>query len=331
MKMDKFSQSKLKTFRRCPKQYHYKYVDRLRSRRSTPKPSFGTLFHTLIAGYHIARGVSVGSLRSKPEISIRGVTDKVESCLSIPAVSYEDIIDLVIPVYKQVFFDNLWPDVVEEFNETYDGDFIGQCVSVFRAFIEQAPHTHVDNPVYVEYPISNELFEGVVDLVYETPEGFVQRDYKTSNGYLSISYDEAVTNVQHILYSTMLPVDIIRSEYLYISTKLPGKEPRTNKDGSLSAASRQPWFSSKADIDPELQCRVNDEKFWYLHEVPITEQLQHNLIADAHATIEDIGNKRSPRTLTYSCKFDCPYTELCTQELLGYDTTLLRREKYVEG
>lgn len=327
--MAKFSQSKLKTYRRCPKQYEYKYIEQLRSVRQVPKPSFGTLFHTLVAAWHIAQGVKEGSLKSKPEIGIRGVTDTVDMTLTIPAVSHEDILDLVLPAYRSVFFDNLWPDIAEEFNAEYGGDFVGHCGNVFKAFVENAPPMlHPQKPVYVEHTIENDTFEGIVDLVYESSTGFVQRDYKTSNGYLSVSYDEVATNIQHVLYSTMLPQDIVRSEYLYISTKLPNQEPRRNKNGELSAASRQPWFASSIEVESELQCRVDDEKFWFLQEVPITEQLQANLLNDAYSTIGDIARGSTARTLTYSCMFDCPYKELCTQELFGYDTTLLRKEKY---
>lgn len=343
--MSSYSQSGVKAFKRCPLKYRYRYVDNIIPKKKAVKPSFGTLFHNIAAAMHIWDGLKRKSLKSPPVVALRDSQEQKHLVVIDAASPLTSVIERVVDRYKEVFWDKLWGDIQEEFDAEYEDDFLAHASNLAWEWHKEM----LDGvtPVYVEHKVNRGQFSGVIDLVYEHLDGhygLVQRDYKTVNAYLDENRkNSSATDIQHIIYGLLLPEAIGMYEYVYVSTNMPTIMPRRIKSGKLAAKpgffnlrTFENWVVQEQPEPEEMQAVkkgfVDDKRFFDVVSTQVTSDLRWNTVGDVLATLNHIAHSEKmgdwTRTLMQSCSWDCSYRSLCTNDLYGYDTSLLKKDYY---
>ena len=329
-----FNQSRIKMFRRCQRQYSFRYDTAAQmgldpSKEMIPKKKKvqlyrGTWLHALLEEHH----------RDWAGISERG---------------WEEVHDSFIAEYDGLFEE-------EKFEL---GDLPSECERIFRGYLRfwkadyerySVATLHNGDPAIefvVEIPLDrwgiDEPFKGRVDLLVEDSEygGIWIWDHKTVKTIPDS--DERMMSPQNVMYVwalRKLGYDVRGFIYNYGRTKPPAV-PRILKKGTLSMAQRmdtdywtylhaikelhgEMWKEYAQSVyRDKLLALKGREALWYRRErIPVEPEKIKRGLTEFLITIKDIqrrNTKSPPRAYFYNCKFGCEYHELCVAEFAGLD------------
>ena len=328
-----FNQSRVKMFRRCQKQYSYRYdmaailgLDPTKEMvpKKKKKPLYrGTWMHALLEAH---RRTWAGVEGPGWEMVHEELSDQ---------------------------FDQLFEEEKEEL-----GDLPNECYRLFRGYLrfwgeteEQYSVAEIDGKpaieLVVEVPLTKwgieDPFKGRIDCVVEDQEygGLWIWDEKWVKSVPSA--DERMMSPQNVMYVWALRkkgLDLRGFVYNYGRTKPPAI-PRTLKAGTLSMAQRMDtdyytYLQAIKDLHgkmwKEYAKRVYRDKLltlkgrealWYRRErIPVEPHKIREGLAEFLTTVKDIERrslKHPPRSYFYSCKFGCEYHDLCCAEFAGLD------------
>jgi hypothetical protein len=299
----KISNSKANTWRRCPKKYEYKYVQRLRRKQKALPLEKGTWMHELLQTFYDA-----GDWRK----THKRLTKKFYRL-------FED---------ERQMLGNL-PDECERIMRAY-----------LRQYEEEDGHLRIVDTELNEYvTLPNGLrIQIIVDLVYEDDMGLWAMDHKFRGQFAdpeSMRLDPQLT-----LYYWGLEVlgyPCVGTVYNEVLTKPPVIPKLTAKTGRLEK--RKNIFTDQytyAKTVKEHGFSLSDytdilrviglsqkDRFFKRTYMPRDKHMVRNVMRDLNDTAVEImraeRDGRFPRSFDKSCKFSCEFKDLCLTQFHGGD------------
>lgn len=347
--MPGMNQSRIKMFRRCQKQYSFRYdyaqrffevspTDEMVPKRAKVQLRRGTWLHALQQAHNLEWAAASGF--------------KIKDL-----VGWEDVHASFVAEYDQLF---------DEEKEEY-GDLPFECERLFRGYLrfwrDEAEQYRVarlhDNSPAIEFLVEHRLpkiprefpFKGRLDLMVEDQEygGLWIRDAKWVKSIPDD--DERMMSPQNCMYvwaSRRMGYDVRGFIYDYGRTKAP-TIPRTLKRGVLSTAQRMDtdyytylqaikelhgahWKDYATTVYREKLIALKQRNIlWYRRErIPVEDHKIKQALIEFIVSVRDIQrrSKHSPRTYTYNCRWGCEYHSLCTAEFAGLDIEPLVEADY---
>jgi hypothetical protein len=315
--------SKVKSYRRCPRQYDYKYNQNLQRKRPAPPLIRGTIIHEML------------DARARIAMKIKG--DKQIKNPDAIIVDYEKKYGLLF----------------REEREIYGDDFIGDIKRIMRGY----ERTYLDDDFKfeaseeeVETELTKDIiFKGHLDkrLVDARGRRWIM-DHKT---HKSIPDEEArFADYQILLYLWAYNREAGPKQgadgiiWDYLRTK-PPTVPEQLKNGQLTQ--RANLDSDYATYVGELRRLKLDSKPYqlYLEElkkrsakkfflrVPLPappDKMVEQVVSDFKFTSIEMSKAQIfPRSMTKDCSW-CEYYRLCMSELRGLDASFVRKTDYEE-
>lgn len=326
-----FTHSMMTTMRRCPQQFAYKYVERLKPRRVSAPLKRGTWLHALLEAHY------------------RG--DDWEAVHAAHSAAYGELMD----EEKDALGD--LPSECERIMRSYLWHW------------REGPYRREDDPrwrvVDVEMMVQVELPDGReyrarIDLLAEDEHGLVVVDHKSHKTLPDLSY--RLADSQGLLYLwalRKLGYPVKRFMWNYLRTKAPTK-PQMIKDGSrLSARQIETDYPTARRAVEEYGLSVKDRTinrwlvglqrqrwnpgtiqtspFFRRETVERTDDQLERMAASAIHT----GNRALEypwewpqlveRNTSRDCRFRCSYTRLCETEIFGGNSDNVRRLDFTVG
>jgi hypothetical protein len=340
--MPGMNQSRIKQFRRCQKQYSFRYDygddgTELVPKRHKVQLHRGTWLHALQAAHNLEWARDSG-FRIKYE-------------------PWQDVHAQFAEEYEGMF---------DEEKEEY-GDLPTECWRLFKSYLrfwrEEADQYNVaalcnGKPAIefvVEYPLPKVgrgfPFKGRIDLMVEDMEygGLWIRDAKWVR---TIPDDDdrmmSPQNAMYVWAARKRKYDVRGFIYDYGRTKAP-VVPRQLKRGVLSTAKRmdtdyytylwaikqlhgEMWKDyAKAVYREKLLELKGREVLWFRRErIPVEEHKIKQTLLEFVVSVRDIQRRSrfAPRSYTYNCRWGCEYHPLCVAEYAGLDIDGLIKQDY---
>lgn len=310
--MFKVSQSKIKTYRRCHKQYRYKYIDKIMKKVKSKPLVLGTIVHEALEAFLLGKDI---------EPVFKAHEKKFNKLFS--EEGYED----VIPLSRTM---------VDMYIHRYKND------KEYNRF----------KPVHVEAEFSvplieGVLFEGKIDGIVEDHKG---RHWVLEHKTYAKETSEAqrMSDIQVASYSWameqagMVPPSGVIWDYL--RKKAPAL-PEPLKKGGLSKSqgidtTYDIYLKAIEDngLDPKdyeevlERLKAQKDKFQYRITLPFSQKATDIIVTDLKSTateIKHLGHILQDRNLTKDCSW-CDYFSLCQGEMRGHDTDFIIKQQYTE-
>jgi hypothetical protein len=306
----KISNSKGKTYRRCPKKYDYKYVQGLRSKRRSIPMEKGSWCHELLEVFY-----NGGDWRKAHK----------KKCKQFKRLFEEE----------RAMLGDL-PTECARIMEAY-----------FRQYEEEDLNLRIVDTELNEYiTLPNGLrVQVVIDLVYEDQMGLWAMDHKFRGRFedpMNMRLDPQLTIYDWA--AELLGYPLVGVVYNEVLTKPPTIPRLTAKTGKLekrsnlftdthtyAAAVRAHGFdlSDYSDILKVLASRQQD-RFFRRTYLPKDPAMVRNAMGELNWTAQEMMEAerlgRFPRTFDRSCKTSCEFMELCLTQYSGGDgSTSIKR------
>jgi PD-(D/E)XK nuclease superfamily len=350
-----FNQSRIKMFRRCQRQYSFRYdswkqwgeIPRTEMVPKTPKKALykGTWLHALQEAHHRAWAVDSG----------------FDPALVYPNGEIE-----------------LWTEVHARFREEYDGlfeeekeelgDLPGECFRLFRAYLRRwkddrdryrVASLHDGAPA-IEFIVTARLpggitqapFKGRIDLVVEDLEYGGLWDWDAKWVRTVPIADERMMSPQAPMYTWAMRengYDLRGFVFNYGRSKAP-VIPRILRDGTITLRQRldtdyatyltlikeqhgSAWreWATTYYIDKLRDLKGREKLYFDRQRIPVEPERVERALDEFLATIADIKSRNKvapPRSYFYNCKFGCEYHDLCVGEFTGLDIEPLVKAKF---
>jgi len=355
-KVINYNQSRVKQFRRCQKQYAFRY--------DYPELFGGTAGQEMVPVQKklpLYRGSWMHALQEGLHYQWAGVKKfKIQFGEGRSAIKIKG---------------KTWEDVHEALTEQFDGmfeeeqDLLGplpsECERLFRAYLrywkeDEAKYkvAVIDGQPAIEYIMSCRLpnvrganFKGKLDLLVEDIEygGLWNWDAKWVKTVPAP--DERMMSPQATQYVWALReegLDIRGFVYNYGRTKPPA-EPQVLVRGTLSlrknmdtdiatyvAAMKRLHGKEWKKFIPYYRTKLNElkgrEALWFRRErIPVEPERIERGLLEYEATVRNIqarDKEDTPRSYFYNCKFSCDYHDVCCAEFQGLDISPLVKANY---
>jgi len=299
-----YSQSKIKTWRRCHKQYRYKYDQGLTRRQAPAALARGVTFHEMLDAHVLGKDWKVP--------------------LEAYRKSYQDMYDEERESYPS-------PEELESLFLRYQDKYRNDP-------LDYQGRTEIE--IQVEH--RGLTFKGIIDKLPKDREGRVWVcDHKTHK--VLPDEDARFSDIQTVLYYWALRETGETADGVlwdYIRTK-PPTVPEILKSGGLSKrANIDTDYDTymKAIVDNKLNPddytdilnKVKENVFFKRIYLPKpNEQLIQSVVSDFFDTAEEIQNSSSSvRNLMKDCKM-CSYYQLCSAEVRGLDSDFIKKQLFV--
>lgn len=304
----RLSNSKAGTWRRCPKQFHFRYVRGLRSRRKALPLERGTWLHALMEAYYDPRD---------DQPSWREVHKERSKAF-------------------HVLFDEEKEDL---------GDLPTEVMRIFTSYLQRYGKqdkrwTVIDTELDEIITLPNGLrFQVIIDLIVEEPDGGMWIiDHKTVGRFMDADFmllDAQLARyfwaAEHMGYGPLR--GIIFNEVI---TK-PPTLPKLLQDGTLEKRANiscdvytyyREIQRHGLDLEPHrafLQKLKAQEDRWFRRtRLPKDNPLTDRLMEELYMTARDIERAAStgeyPRSVSKDCTFGCEFKTACQVELMGGDS-----------
>ncbi len=303
------SQSKIKTWRQCRMQYHYKYILKL-TRKHKPYPFMrGSILHNMLEAHY------KGQDAWKP---YREACKRYEKLFRIEREEYGDLpkdlkvlMDGYFAFYKK---DELTPLEIEK---------------EFRVKL-----------------VGNIFLCGKIDMIARAQKLKWMTEHKCHNTIPSGSL-VPYTNLQSNSYvwayekETGKALDGICWNYLWGK---PATKPKLLKNGVMSTRKttltwpmfRQALIDAKLEPTDYLKVKQelagNEANFYQRKFIPIDKKLTENILEDTKATaleIEKLAGKDKTRNIGFHCD-KCEYRKPCEAQLRGLDYNYILKADFIE-
>lgn len=352
------NQSRVKMFRRCQKQYSFRYdypalYGGTKNQEMVPKrkklPLYrGTWMHALQQALH-------QEWAGNKEFSV----------------------EIGKNIYDVSSWQEMHEDLCEEFDAMFEeekedlGELDEECERLFRSYlrfwredVDRYDIAIIDDKPAIELIVSMEVpgmkgirFKGMIDLVVEDLEygGLWIWDAKWVKTIPAP--DERMMSPQALLYVWTLRqmgYDIRGFVFNYGRTKppaIPYVLQRSSKNGpagsvtvrkkldtdlrtyvqAIKDAHGKDWKKWLSYYKPKIDELRGREGLWFRRErIPTEPERVETALAEYITTARDILRRAetAPRTYTYECKFQCEYHDLCVSEFTGLDISPLVKANF---
>ncbi len=309
--MAEVSHSKIKTARRCWKMFDYRYRQRIK-KKAPPLP--------------LIRGSMLGEM-----LNARALGTDAERILK----KYEK-------EYGKLF---------REEKEMY-GDIIGDVRAIFRNYdnhYENEKLEYIGIEVEVRVPLTPEIeFIGFIDKVVKDKNRQIwNMDHKSHKSIPS--EDNRYADLQQLFYVWAYNKTVKPREQMsgiiwdYLRTK-PPTIPESLKAGGLTKRKdldstyevylteiKRLKLDPKDYAEPLERLKKGPNQFFQRVKLPESNgSMVTTVVNDLIDTAKSIqGNTLTTRNMTWDCP-QCEFFELCQTELRGYDSSFIRKTKYVK-
>lgn len=305
----RLSNSKAGTWRRCPKQFHYKYVMGLRSKRKSLPLERGSWIHALMEAYYDPSPYSKDWRQVHKE-------------------------------WSRDFY-NLFEDEREEL-----GDLPIEVMRIFTSYLnrygkEDARWNVVDVEMDEIITLPNGLrFQVIIDLIVEEPDGGLWIiDHKTVGRFMDADF---------MLLDAQLARYFWAAEYMgyrplrgiifnEVITKAPTL-PKMLQDGTLEKRANiscdvytyyREMKRHGLELEPHRnflrKLKAQEDRWFRRTPLPKDAPLTKRLMEELYMTAREIENAEVtgsyPRSPRKECTFDCEFKTACQVELMGGDSS----------
>lgn len=310
----RLSNSKVKTWRRCPKKYKYKYVDKLQPKTKSLPLERGTWLHSMLQYHYDGMGWKT--------------------------------------VWKRLArdFNNLFEEEREMLGDL-PGETKRIMQSYLRHWqLEDQGITVVDSELDEIVTLPNGIdFNFIIDLIVEDDDGGLWLwDHKTVKDFMDADFhllDAQLTRyywcAEHMGYTPLRGV-----VFNELRTK-PPTIPQLLVRGGLSVAKSidtdlYTYYREirRHDLDPAdyseiLQRLAAQNDKWFRRtripkDPPVTKALMEELVYSAREIRRAERRGEFPRTPEKSCKWDCEFKDLCVTELHGGNVNPIIKMNFTE-
>lgn len=309
----RLSNSKVKTYRRCPKQYEYRYVHRLKPKRHAVALKRGDWLHQLLMTHYDG-----------------------EDWLTRHSTLERDF-------YK------LFEEEREEYGDL-PGECMRIFTSYLMNYKMQDSNLHVvDSELneVVHLPNGDE-FNFIVDLVIEEPDGGLWLwDHKTVKNFMPADFmllDAQLARyfwaaekmgykpIRGVMFNELITVPPTLPKFLEASGRL---EMRANIKCDLYSYYRE---IKRLGLDTQPYVKflkrlaTQNERWFRRTRLPKDRALVKTQISEMMMTAREMKSaerlSQFPRSPMKSCTWDCDFLDLCALQLQGGDITDLLRLRY---
>ena len=311
--MFKVNQSKVKTYLRCRQAYHFKYVEGLRSKRTSRPLAFGTLMHEMIEDYVSGKD---------PLLRLKKIDPKRLSMFQSERDKYGDILSAA-------------RDIMTEYMIHYEDDGINY-IKYKGSFAEHLFEMQLTKKI---------IFKGKIDTLCETGNGLRWLvEHKTFNQMPS--EDQRWRNIQSAVYLhasdhlKIKPLDGIMWDYIW--SKEPSK-PQELKDGSTSLKKLNTLPTTVINTlkergqhkKPQYRnlikaAEANVSKYFKRIHTTRKSKVMKKVIDDFVETAEEMAvmhGKSKVKTIDRHCDW-CEFEGLCRADLQGHDVEFLKKKDF---
>lgn len=309
----RLSNSKLKTWRRCPRKYAFKYIEDIRPKSTALPLKRGTWIHECLQYHYDGEGWLKAHQR---------LTQDFYKLFEEEREEYGDL-----------------PNEVERIMRSY--------ISHYKR--EDAKWVVVDSELDEIIPMpgySDLSFNFIIDLIVEDDMGLWLVDHKTVKSFMDSDFMLLDAQLARYFwaaeYMGYTPLQgVIFNE---IRTKAPAV-PELLKKGGLSQRAnmdtdlRTYYMEIKRHgLDPADYAKTlrrlasMGQRFFRRTKLPkdksLTERLMEELVMGANEIHEAEKYQAFPRSPDKGCVWDCEYKDLCVTELMGGDIQPLVKMNY---
>lgn len=316
-----FNQSRLKTFDRCPKQYDYKYNQLLQPKQHERPLFLGSWIHACLETHYRDGDWKIGhqiyvnqwnKLFEEEQLALRQKGKRL-----LPPLP--EVVERIMKSYLWYWREDGWkPKYIE-------------------TVLEVPTPLKIDGRVFV--------FKGRLDLVIEDDDGLLWLvDHKSASTIPQPTAFHAM-DPQLMLYpwaaEKQMGIQLAGIIYNYVGSK-PPSVPKINRNGTISKRKVKTDYPTllrflkqndfdPADFKPVLKQLYRKSEFLRRYRMPRERVVTREILLDTLSKIKRIDEtKRFTRTITRDC-VRCPYMDICRAELNGFNTELMRKERYDIG
>ncbi len=322
--------SMVKTFRRCPKQAEYKYVQRLKAKRQGGPLKRGVWMHELLEDHHGGQPWRIrhGQLSAK----------------------FNEMFD-----EEKEYYGDL-PDIIGKMMEAYEWHYAKDDLVVHETEVT----------LEAELP-DGTIYRAKVDAIVENKFGIWLLDHKTHGRIPDLGF--RLLDAQNALYlwvAMKMGIPVKGFIWNYIKWQLPAvpklayegkKNQRLSKvlgDTDFPTYTRalraikaaHPEFKiTKEMLEKQAylkavqfnpESNTQSSPFFVRSVLDMDKKMVMQVVREAYRTSQtmheyDFDSAAVERSPDRSCSFMCDYRELCQAELMGGNTRLLRRTLYNIG
>lgn len=321
--MPHVNQSRIKSYRRCPKQFEYKYIEGIQPKRPAPPLLRGHIIHEML-------DARVQRFFKAPQ--------------AVPMRTPKMILEEYAKKYKTLF--------IEE-QERYGETFIDDIRRIFEGYVrtyEDEKLTYLGSEEFVGTDIAADLrFVGTIDRRVADPSG--RHWLMESKSHKSIPGEEnRFSDLQTVFYiwawnreNPTRPLSGVIWDYL--RTKPPRIPEVLKSTGQLSQAQNidTDYFTYVSEVrrlqlNPSIYTdflnslkQRSKDRFYLRVKLPApSNTMVETVVADMRATAVTLNTlKVFPRNMTKDCSF-CEYYRLCHAEVRGLDSAFVRKADYEE-
>lgn len=316
------SHSQVKTYRRCPKQWAYKYLERLERKDRKQAPYLGNWLHRCLETYYAQGDWRIGHKEYLEQWN--SLFDEEREALSEKAGPLPKVVRRIIKSYLWYWKHDGWKVLAAEYEfETPVGSFTVNGVKVI---------VHAN---------------GKVDLVIEDEETGLRWvvDHK-STGTIPDQGAFHAMDPQLLIYPEGVREEfgeVAGVVYNYMRSRPASIPQLTKKTGQISRrkiVTDYPTalkFLKDNGFDPKdysefLRPLRKSSPILKRYRLPRERKVTQRVMADFVSTAQDIYfeafKKEHVRNITKDCATMCDFHELCRGELNGLDMSHLRKARY---
>jgi hypothetical protein len=310
-----FSQSKLKTFNRCPKQFEYKYVQGLEPKKKDRAPYLGNWLHKCLETYYAQGDWKIGheEYLALWNGMFEEEREEMSKVRGKPGTPLPQVVERIMRSYLWYYRNDGWKAVL------------------------------IEKEIDIETPLPGVHFKGRIDLAVEDDEGLIWMvDHKSTAKIPEANVYHAM-DPQLMLYpwgaEKQYGIKLAGVVYNYISSKPPSVPKLTAKTGQISKRKiRTDYptllrFLKKNHEDPQDWAHVlrplsKESPFLKRYRLPRERHVTQEVLKDALSVVKRMGEaRRFSRSISKDCSF-CPYVDLCRAELNGFDSKHIRTSMF---
>lgn len=316
------SHSQVKTYRRCPKQWSYKYIDRLVRKEKSRAPYLGNWLHRCLETFYESGDWKIGHKEYLEQWN--SLFDEEREALSEKNGPLPVLVRRIMRSYLWYWKHDGWKVLGVEYEfEVPVGSFVVNGVKVI---------VHAN---------------GKVDLVVEDEETELRWvvDHK-STGQIPDQGAFHASDPQLLIYPEGVKPEfgeVAGVVYNYIRSRPASIPQLTKKTGELSRRKIVTDYPTAlkflkdngmdpADYSDFLRPLRKGSPLLKRYRLPrekvVTQQVMTDFVATAQEIYFEGFKDNHVRNITKDCATMCDFHDLCRGELNGYDMTHLRRAKY---
>lgn len=312
--MEYINWSRLKTWRRCARQYHYKYVRNLRRRAPRVTLLRGSILHEMLHAHATQQKT-------------------------------EDVLSKYSAEYKQLFLEEreMYGTIIEDCRRIFAG-YLRRWRDDETVFLQ--------SEVQIRTQLLDDMeFVGTIDKIARSQGRLWLVDHKSHKRLPDES--ARLNDLQLVFYVWAWNREHARSEQVegilwdYLRTKVP-TVPERLKNGELTRRANidtdyRTYLKAieEANLDPKDYAEILDrlkgqvDPFYRRVKLPLARTpMEESIVADAKLTARTIRALASTpagaiRTLDRTCD-QCEFHSLCSAELRGHDWKFIQKNEYTD-